>query len=96
MSKTVLLSRRGLLGGFGALLAAPAIVRVSSLMPVKVFALADDDFVDQWLAAEALEKQIDEIQERVRAHIRSAPALFEKWDDCANALRNYHGLVLKV
>jgi hypothetical protein len=33
-----MISRRGLLGGFGALLAAPAIVRVQSLMPVKVFA----------------------------------------------------------
>lgn len=31
----MLLSRRGLLSGFGALLAAPAIVRASSLMPVK-------------------------------------------------------------
>lgn len=31
-----MLTRRGLLGGFGALLAAPAIVRVTSMMPVKV------------------------------------------------------------
>ncbi len=30
-----MITRRGLLGGFGALLAAPAIVRVASLMPVK-------------------------------------------------------------
>lgn len=29
------LSRRGLFGGFAALLAAPAIVRVASIMPVK-------------------------------------------------------------
>lgn len=31
----MLLTRRSLLGGIGALLAAPAIVRASSLMPVK-------------------------------------------------------------
>ena len=31
------LNRRGLLIGLGSLIAAPAIVRVSSLMPVKVF-----------------------------------------------------------
>ena len=30
------ISRRGLIGGFASLLAAPAIVRASSLMPVKV------------------------------------------------------------
>ena len=29
-------SRRGFLAGFGALLAAPAIVRVTSIMPIKV------------------------------------------------------------
>ncbi len=32
-----MISRRGLLGGFGALLAAPPIVRVSSLMPVSAW-----------------------------------------------------------
>jgi hypothetical protein len=31
----MILTRRGLIGGFASLLAAPAIVRVSSLMPVK-------------------------------------------------------------
>lgn len=34
----MMLSRRGLIAGLGALLAAPAIVRASSLMPVKAFA----------------------------------------------------------
>ena len=32
------ISRRGLIGGFASLLAAPAIVRASSLMPVKALA----------------------------------------------------------
>ena len=31
----MIITRRGLIGGFASLLAAPAIVRVSSLMPVK-------------------------------------------------------------
>ena len=34
----MLVTRRSLLGGLGALLAAPAIVRCASLMPVKPFA----------------------------------------------------------
>jgi hypothetical protein len=33
----MLISRRGLIAGIGSLLAAPAIVRASSLMPVKAF-----------------------------------------------------------
>lgn len=39
MARTVNLSRRGFLRGTGALLAAPAIVRVASLMPVYPFAV---------------------------------------------------------
>lgn len=39
----MILSRRSLLTGFTALLAAPAIVRASSLMPVKAF--AEEGFV---------------------------------------------------
>ena len=33
----MMLTRRGLIGGFASLLAAPAIVRASSLMPVKAW-----------------------------------------------------------
>lgn len=41
------LSRRSLLTGFAGLLAAPAIVRASSLMPIKVFTapVVDEPFV---------------------------------------------------
>lgn len=34
---SIITSRRGLLVGLGAILAAPAIVRASSIMPVKAF-----------------------------------------------------------
>lgn len=34
-----MLSRRGLIGGLAALMAAPAIVRASSIMPVKALAV---------------------------------------------------------
>ncbi len=37
----MILTRRKLIGGMGLLFAAPAIVRASSLMPVKVPALAE-------------------------------------------------------
>lgn len=48
-------SRRGLLLGIGSLLAAPAIVRASSLMPVKALApeLLRDPMRD-WVVAEAI------------------------------------------
>lgn len=36
--RTEIVSRRGLIAGFASLLAAPAIVRASSLMPVKLWA----------------------------------------------------------
>lgn len=41
----MLITRRGLLGGFAALLAAPAIVRVASLMPVRA-AYAERSILD--------------------------------------------------
>lgn len=43
-------TRRSILVGLSGLLAAPAIVRASSLMPVRAFAFADVEF-DKHLAA---------------------------------------------
>jgi hypothetical protein len=40
----MLTTRRGLITGLAAFLAAPAIVRISSLMPVKAFATAEEVF----------------------------------------------------
>ncbi len=40
----MILSRRGLIAGVGALLASPAIVRASSIMPVKAWAAASDPY----------------------------------------------------
>lgn len=44
-----LLTRRSLLGGIGALLAAPAIVRAASLMPVKTWADPHVMIRGQWI-----------------------------------------------
>lgn len=44
---TGLLSRRGIVGGLASLLAAPAIVRASSLMPVKPVGIISP--MDEWL-----------------------------------------------
>lgn len=46
-------TRRGFLAGLGALLAAPAIVRASSLMPVKMLAI-DYDITDTGFTTENL------------------------------------------
>lgn len=59
-----MISRRGLLGGIGALLAAPAIVRVASLMPVKAWAVTDAEAVQRWLD-ECARKIRDELAERI-------------------------------
>lgn len=42
-----MISRRGLIGGLASLLAAPAIVKASSLMPVR--ALPQDPFPPMWV-----------------------------------------------
>ena len=38
------LSRRKLIGGFGLLIAAPTIVKIANIMPVKAFGVVDDGY----------------------------------------------------
>jgi hypothetical protein len=58
------LSRRGLLTGLGALIAAPAIVRAGSLMPVRRPALTAPQLVLQWVYPSILDDlaQMDDLQ----------------------------------
>lgn len=60
-------SRRSLLVGFASLLAAPAIVRASSIMPVKVWSVGDGvalnsmphpEFVDVWDHTAAVDRNL--------------------------------------
>lgn len=48
----MILTRRGLIGGLASVLAAPAIVRASSLMPVKAWAPYSDEVAIKVLSAE--------------------------------------------
>lgn len=45
---TELLTRRGILAGIGLLIAAPAVVRVSSLMPIRGVPLSTGKWVADW------------------------------------------------
>ena len=59
-------NRRSLLVGVGALIAAPAIVRASSLMPVRqplgsVRAFSEKEIVEKFLKMQAAHRKMDEL-----------------------------------
>ncbi len=73
----MILSRRGLIAGVGALLASPAIVRASSIMPVKAFKRYE--YVPQFKLPPGydiyrLERAFDEFNEIVAYNIFRTPA----------------------
>lgn len=65
-----MISRRGLLSGLGALLAAPAIVRVASLMPVKAF-VASDFRMNTWSGITWIDAEYDQIMSEVLTWARA-------------------------
>lgn len=61
-------SRRSFLTGLGSLLAAPAIVKASSLMPVKALSAADLDDLVERMYRESLE-YLDGMSQQIAATI---------------------------
>ncbi len=72
----ITLSRRKLLGGLSAFIAAPAIVRVASLMPVKALpvAVVDDGF---WFNAAEYEALTEQSVARLAAYMQQRRILEE-------------------
>ena len=64
----MLQSRRGFIRGLGLLLAAPAIVRVGSLMPVRVVASANPWALDAY-AERVLGPSINELARRISLEV---------------------------
>ncbi len=60
------LSRRKLLGGLSALIAAPAIIKVAGIMPVKVWEEPQSDF--DRMVSEMLRRNSRLIAENITAH----------------------------
>ena len=80
------LSRRKLIGGFGLLIAAPTIVKIANIMPVKAFGVVDDGY---WFNAAEYEALNEASVARAAAYIAQRerfarmlwPAVSKWWGD---------------
>lgn len=90
-------SRRGLLAGLGALIAAPAIVRATSVMPVMSLDLMDDpvmslDLMDLGNSSACWR----EVWAKVADEIARPPVILLPSGRCAPMPRSYAGYEVRV